>query len=104
VEVIAVEPSAGMRARLAANLPTVTLLAGSAEAIPLPDGSVNAVFVAQAWHWVNPARAVPEIARVVRPRGRLGLLYTSPAATAPNSGRGHHKITEWMASTRPWYR
>ncbi len=75
LDVVAVEPSAGMREELARALPTVTLLAGSAEAIPLADNSVDTVLVAQAWHWVDPARAVPEVARVLAPRGRLGLIW-----------------------------
>jgi SAM-dependent methyltransferase len=75
LEVIAVEPSGGMRAELARVLPDVSLLAGTAEAIPLADGSVDAVLVAQAWHWVDPVRAVPEVARVLAPAGRLGLVW-----------------------------
>src|SRR3981081_513120 len=59
--VLAVEPSSGMRGQLATELPDVTLLAGTAEAIPLDDQTVNAVLVAQAWHWVDPALAVPEV-------------------------------------------
>ena len=73
--VVAVEPSAGMREELARGLPEVTVLAGSAEQIPLDDGSVDAVLVAQAWHWVDPARAVPEVARVLIPGGTLGLVW-----------------------------
>ena len=49
--------------------------AGSAEEIPLPDHSVDAVLVAQAWHWVDRSRAVPEVARVLVPGGRLGLVW-----------------------------
>jgi SAM-dependent methyltransferase len=75
LDVTAVEPSAGMRARLTAALPQVTALAGTAEAIPLPDAGVDAVLVAQAWHWVDPARAVPEAARVLVPGGRLGMVW-----------------------------
>ncbi len=73
--VVAVEPSAGMRDQLARVLPGVTVLAGTAEEIPLADHAVDAVLVAQAWHWVDPARAVPEAARVLAPGGRLGLLW-----------------------------
>jgi SAM-dependent methyltransferase len=75
LDVTAVEPSEGMRSRLAAAVPGVRALAGSAESIPLPDGSVDAVLVAQAWHWVDPERAVPEAARVLAPGGTLGLVW-----------------------------
>ena len=50
---------------------------GWGEAMPLPDGSADAVFVSTAWHWLDPARAVPEIARVLRPGGRLGVIWTT---------------------------
>jgi SAM-dependent methyltransferase len=75
LDVIAVEPSAGMRDQLTRVLPGVTVLAGTAEQIPLADGAVDAVLVAQAWHWVDTRRAVPEVARVLRPGGQLGLLW-----------------------------
>lgn len=75
VEVTAVDPSADMLAELRRVLPDVPALVGSAEAIPLPDHSVDAVVVGQAWHWVDPDRAVPEIARVLTPGGRLGLIW-----------------------------
>ena len=73
--VTAVEPSDRMRAELESALPGVTAQSGRAEEIPLPDASVDAVLVAQAWHWVDPARAVPEVARVLRPGGRIGLVW-----------------------------
>jgi len=75
LDVTAVEPSEGMREQLGRAVPGVRALAGSGERIPLPDGSVDAVLVAQAWHWVDPAQAVPEVARVLRPGGRLGLVW-----------------------------
>jgi SAM-dependent methyltransferase len=75
LDVVAVEPSAGMREQLARAVPGVTTYAGSAEEIPLPRGSVDAVLVAQAWHWVDRSRAVPEVARVLVPGGRLGLVW-----------------------------
>ena len=75
LDVVAVEPSDGMRAELARILPDVRALAGTAEEIPLEDGAVDAVLVAQAWHWVDPERAVPEAARVLAPGGTLGLLW-----------------------------
>ena len=74
-DVVAVEPVSEMRVQLARTVPDVTVLAGTAEAIPLPGGSVDAVLLAQAWHWVDPERALPEVARVLRPGGWLGLVW-----------------------------
>ncbi len=73
--VTAVDPSEGMLAELRRVLPGVPAHLGSAERIPLPDDTADAVLVAQAWHWTDPERAVPEIARVLSPGGRLGLLW-----------------------------
>jgi SAM-dependent methyltransferase len=76
-QVIAVEPDERMRAVLAQRSPQVRVLEGWGEAMPLPGACADAVFVSTAWHWLDPARAVPEIARVLRPGGRLGVLWTS---------------------------
>jgi SAM-dependent methyltransferase len=75
--VIAVEPDARMRDVLAQRSPEVDVRDGRGEAMPLPDGSADAVFVSTAWHWLDLPRAVPEIARVLRPGGRLGVIWTS---------------------------
>jgi SAM-dependent methyltransferase len=75
--VVAVEPDPRMRAVLARRSPEAEVLAGTGEELPLPDGSADALFVSTAWHWLDPARAVPEIARVLRPGGRLGVIWTS---------------------------
>jgi ubiquinone/menaquinone biosynthesis C-methylase UbiE len=69
-EVVAVEPDPDMRALIKDG----TVLAGAAEAIPLEDASVDAVFVGEAFHWFDAERAVPEVARVLRPRGGVALL------------------------------
>ncbi|MFW6691077.1 class I SAM-dependent methyltransferase [Streptomyces sp. MAR4 CNX-425] len=82
-EVVAVEPSAGMREQFARVLPGTRVLAGTAEAVPLPDASADTVVSAQAWHWVDPARAVPEAARVLRPGGRLALVWNSRDESVP---------------------
>lgn len=73
--VVAVEPDPGMRRVLSELLPGTSLLAGTGEDIPLRDGYADAIVVGQAWHWVDPARAVPEVARVLRPGGSLGLIW-----------------------------
>jgi SAM-dependent methyltransferase len=76
--VYAIEPDARMRARLGAYCPDVTVLDGTAEHLPLPDGSVDAVLSHSAWQWVDPALAFPEIARVLVPGGLLGVSWTMP--------------------------
>jgi SAM-dependent methyltransferase len=73
-DVVAVEPDAAMREAFAALLPEVQALAGAAEALPLPDRSVDVVAAAQAFHWFDLDRALPEIARVLRPGGTFGVL------------------------------
>ncbi len=73
--VVAVEPVAQMRARLAADQPAIRALEGTAEAIPLESVSVDAVVCAQAFHWFANAAALREIRRVLRPDGRLGLVW-----------------------------
>jgi SAM-dependent methyltransferase len=75
--VIAVEPDERMRAVLAARSPGVRAVAGRGEALPVPDASADGVFVSSAWHWLDPGQAVPEIARVLRDGGRLGVIWTS---------------------------
>ena len=75
--VVAVEPDERMRAVLAARCPEAEVLEGRGEDIPLPDASVDAVVIASAWHWLDPDRAVPEIARVLRPGGALGVIWVS---------------------------
>lgn len=77
--VVAVEPDEGMRRLLVALCSEAQVLAGSAEEIPLEDGSVDAVFAAEAFHWFDGARGLAEIARVLRPRGALVVMWNLPA-------------------------
>jgi SAM-dependent methyltransferase len=71
-EVIAVEPLERMRALIESPIRAVE---GTAERIPLPDGSADAVTVAQAFHWFDGERALAEIHRVLRPDGHLALIW-----------------------------
>jgi SAM-dependent methyltransferase len=73
--VVAVEPVEAMRARLVRALPEGEALAGTAEAVPLRGRSVDAVTVGQAFHWFDGDAALAEIHRVLRPKGRLGLIW-----------------------------
>lgn len=75
VEVVAVDPSESMRAQFERLVPGVPILAGSGEQIPAEPGSFDVVLVAQAFHWFDPARALAEISRVLRPGGGLGLVW-----------------------------
>jgi len=75
--VVAIEPTPGMRREFRRAVPEVALLPGTAEAIPLPDGFADAVVAAQAFHWFRSRPALREIARVLRPRGGLGLVWNT---------------------------
>ncbi len=72
-EVVAVEPVAEMRARIGPA--AARAIDGTAEAIPLPDGSADAVTVGQAFHWFDGPAALAEIYRVLRPGGALVLVW-----------------------------
>jgi SAM-dependent methyltransferase len=85
-EVVAVEPDDGMRATLAQATPVVTAVSGSAESVPLPDSSVDAVVAAQAYHWFDRGRAHPELARVIRPGGVLVVVWNN-----------RDESTDWVA-------
>jgi SAM-dependent methyltransferase len=77
--VVAVEPAEAMRGLLVALCPEVEVLAGSAEEIPLANASVDAVFAAEAFHRFDGEHALAEIARMLRPRGALVLMWNLPA-------------------------
>ncbi|MGW9270905.1 methyltransferase domain-containing protein [Microbacterium sp. NPDC055599] len=74
-EVVAVDPDPAMLAALRDAVPGVPTFVGTAERLPLPDASVDAVVLGQAWHWVDPVAASAEIGRVVSPGGVLGLVW-----------------------------
>ena len=80
--VVAVEPLDGMRALIPAGAES---LAATAERIPLPDASVDAVFCGEAFHWFDWPLALPEIARVLPPGGTLALLWNRPYAGTTES-------------------
>jgi SAM-dependent methyltransferase len=82
--VIAVEPLEGMRAILERVVPSAESRPGSAEAIPLPDASVDGVFAGQAFHWFANDQAIAEIGRVLRPGGVLTLIWNGPDDDRPS--------------------
>jgi ubiquinone/menaquinone biosynthesis C-methylase UbiE len=93
-EVIAIEPVAEMRAAIG---PTARALDGTAEAIPLPDGSADAVTVGQAFHWFEGPAALAEIERVLRPGGALALVWNRRPV---ESSALHAAISEIIAPYR----
>ena len=76
--VVAVEPSEPMLAVLRSAVPGAEAVRGSAEALPLGDASVQALFVAEAFHWFGSPEVVAEQARVIVPGGGLALLWNRP--------------------------
>lgn len=84
--VIAVEPVEQMRSLLTASSPSVDVRDGVAEAIPLPDGSVDSVTVGQAFHWFERGRSLAEIHRVLRPGARLALVWNVRDLSDPLQG------------------
>ncbi|KAA0574271.1 class I SAM-dependent methyltransferase [Azospirillum sp. Sh1] len=94
-EIAAVEPVAGMREQLVGAFPDITVMAGTAESIPLPDGSVDAVVCAQAFHWFATAAALQEFHRVLAPGGALGLIWNVRDESKP-------WVAALTAITDPW--
>lgn len=81
--IIAVEPIAEMRQELVRAFPEVVALEGSADAIPLPDASVESVVCAQAFHWFATPAALAEMRRVLVPGGMLGLIWNGRDEDVP---------------------
>jgi SAM-dependent methyltransferase len=80
---IAAEPVAGMRATFRDVLPNVPIVATTAEQLPFRDGSLDAVTIAQAFHWFDEDRAIAALARAVRVGGRVGLVWNARDRSVP---------------------
>lgn len=91
--VLAVEPVPAMRAHLRELLPAVQVVEGTAEDLPLPADSLDAVTAAQSFHWFDPQGALSEAHRVLRPGGCLAVLFNTPDASVP-------WVAEWERLTR----
>lgn len=79
----AVEPSEAMRAQFAQSVVGVPIVDGSATALPFEDSSLDAVTVAQAFHWFDVPAATTELARVLRATGGVGLIWNERDASVP---------------------
>jgi SAM-dependent methyltransferase len=112
LDVVAVEPGGPMLEQLRAAVPAAEALEGPAESIPLADGNVAAAFAGQAFHWFDRERAVPELHRVVRPRGGLALLWNWWDERDPLQRElgeligyaGHEPYVDAELPGKPWFR
>jgi SAM-dependent methyltransferase len=98
--IVAVEPLEAMRAHLAAAVPEAEVLEATAEAIPLPGASVDAVVCAQAFHWFRPGEALAEIHRVLRPAGGLALVWNQRDLTDETQARIDAILVPYQAGVR----
>jgi SAM-dependent methyltransferase len=111
-EVVAVEPGAPMLAQLRLAVPEAEAIEGPAEAIPLPDASVQAAFAGQAFHWFDRPRALPELHRVIKPSGGLVLLWNWWNERDPLQRElgeligyaGHEPYQDEELPGEPWFR
>jgi len=111
-DVVAVEPDEQMRAVAAERYSAARVLAGSAEDIPLPDASVDAVVVGQAYHWFTPQRALPQIRRVLRDGGVFAPMWNVRDDRVPwvaafsgiVGSEGYGLETSWpYGPVTPWF-
>jgi SAM-dependent methyltransferase len=111
-EVVAVEPGGPMLAQLREAVPKAEAHEAPAEAIPLPDESVDVAFAGQAFHWFDRSRALPELHRVTAPGGGLGLLWNWWDERDPLQRElgeivgyaGHEPYQEEELPGKPWFR
>ncbi|BAN25100.1 class I SAM-dependent methyltransferase [Caballeronia insecticola] len=101
--VIAVEPVDSMRAKLASALPGVQALAGTAQSIPLADASVDVVVCAQSFHWFANREALDEIHRVLKPGGKLGLVWNMRDARVPWIAKLDAIVNRYEGDTPRYY-
>ncbi|WP_432585248.1 class I SAM-dependent methyltransferase [Streptomyces sp. HD1123-B1] len=100
-EVVAVEPGDGMAAQFRTALPGVPIVRGDGDALPLATASVDLITYAQAWHWTDTARSVPEALRVLRPGGALALWWNIAATDVPWISAQSERIAHHCGVTPP---
>lgn len=111
-ETVAVEPGGAMLDQLRLAVPEAEAHEAPAEAIPLADASVDAAFAAQAFHWFDRERALPELQRVIQPGGGLALLWNWWDERDPLQKElgelvgyaGHEPYREEELPAEPWFR
>jgi ubiquinone/menaquinone biosynthesis C-methylase UbiE len=103
-DLVAVEPVAGMRDQLVAAVPGVEVLDGTAEALPLPDASVDAVVCAQAWHWFDSPVALAEVRRVLRRSEDALAVIFNIRDESVDWVRVLTEVTEFTTTNRPHHK
>lgn len=101
-DVVAVEPVAAMRRVLATAVPAVAVIDGTAEAIPLPDATMDAATVAQAFHWFDADRAIAELGRVLRPSGALAVVFNRRDLSTPVQAAVDDLLAPDRGATPSW--
>ncbi|MEU8827496.1 class I SAM-dependent methyltransferase [Streptomyces sp. NPDC048636] len=100
-DVIGVEPGDGMAAQFRTALPGVPIVRGDGNALPFAHGSLDLITYAQAWHWTDTARSVPEALRVLRPDGALALWWNIAATDVPWIAAQNERIAHHCGVTPP---
>nr|WP_243745345.1 class I SAM-dependent methyltransferase [Streptomyces hainanensis] len=90
--ITAAEPGPGMAAQLRAHLPAVRLVRANGNALPFAPDAFDLVTYAQAFHWTDPAKAIPEALRVLRPGGALALWWNVPERAVPWQGEQERRL------------
>ncbi|WP_424217189.1 class I SAM-dependent methyltransferase (plasmid) [Streptomyces sp. BI20] len=96
-DVLAVEPGDGMAAELHRSDPTVPVVRGDGDRLPLATGAFDLLTYAQSWHWTDPDRSVPEARRVLRPDGVLARWWNDLDGTVPWVAAQKARIAEHTA-------
>jgi SAM-dependent methyltransferase len=100
---VAAEPVAGMRAVLRTTSPAVPVVSATAEQLPFRNGSLDAIVVAQAFHWFDAPVALEDAARALRPGGRLGLVWNARDRSRPHVD-ALWSIMDRVEKQAPWRR